>query len=213
MRRLQRILLVALLLATTASARSLEELERTLARSPPVSTRFVEYRFSHVLKKPLRTSGTMEYRADGVLARKVEAPFREITEVQGSTVRITRGDKPTRTLSLDRAPQMRLLLDSFRALLDGRLTPLERDFQVILAEQGDEWRLTLIPRDPGLARHLGSIDVYGAGDRPRCIEAVEGDGDAAFTLLDEAPDVAAPTRPQLEERCRPSSGAAGSKPR
>ena len=91
---------------------------------------------------------------------------------------------------------------------------LERDFQVTLAEQGEEWRLTLIPRDPGLGRHLGSIDVYGAGDRPRCIEAVEGDGDAAFTLLDEASDgAAAPTRPQLEERCRPSSGAAGSKPR
>jgi hypothetical protein len=60
MRRLQRILLlVALLLANTAPARSLEELEKTLARTPPVSTDFVEYRFSHVLKKPLRTSGTL----------------------------------------------------------------------------------------------------------------------------------------------------------
>lgn len=205
MRRLQRILLlVALLLANTAPARSLEELEKTLARTPPVSTGFVEYRFSHVLKKPLRTSGTLEYRADGVLARSVESPFRELTEVEDGTVRITRGDKPTRRLSLDRAPQLRLLLGSFRALLDGRLTPLERDFQVTLAEQGDQWRLTLVPRDPGMRRHLRSIDVYGAGDRPRCIEAVEADGDAAFTLLGDVSDMASPSRTQLEERCRVS---------
>ena len=205
MRRLQRILLlVALLLANTAPARSREELEKTLARTPPVSTGFVEYRFSHVLKKPLRTSGTLEYRADGVLARSVESPFRELTEVEDGTVRITRGDKPTRTLSLDRAPQLRLLLGSFRALLDGRLTPLERDFPVTLAEQGDHWRLTLVPRDPRIGRHLRSIDVYGAGDRPRCIEAVEADDDAAFTLLAGDSGMASPTRTQLEERCRVS---------
>ncbi len=65
-----------------------------------MTTGFVEYRFSHLLKKPLRSSGTLEYRADGVLARNVEAPYRESTEVEGDAVRITRDGRPTRTISL-----------------------------------------------------------------------------------------------------------------
>lgn len=204
------ILLCALLLTSTATpGRSLEELERALARTPPVTTGFVEYRFSHLLKKPLRTSGSLEYRSDGVLARTVEAPYREVTEVDGDVVRITRGDKPTRTISLERAPQLRVLLGSFRALLDGRLTPLERDFQLSLAEQDEHWTLTLVARDPRLSRHLARIEVYGAGDRPTCVEAIEADGDSALTLFEEASGAATTLdRAQLEQRCR-SSPAGG----
>ena len=100
-----------------------------LVRTPPVSTDFVEYRFSHLLKKPLRSSGTLEYRADGVLVTQCRwRRTARTTEVDGDQVRITRDGKPTRTLSLQRAPQLRVLLGSFRALLEGRLTPLQQRF-------------------------------------------------------------------------------------
>jgi len=212
MRRLERtILLCALLLANAAvPARSLEELEQALARTPPVTTAFVEYRFSRLLKKPLRTSGSLEYRSDGVLARTVDTPFREVTEVDGEAVRIMRGGKPTRTISLQRAPQLRVILGSFRALLDGRLTPLQSDFEVTFAEQEARWTLTLKPREPRLARQLARIDVYGAGDRPVCVEALEPDGDGALTWLGEAP----PSDPSLdraglEQGCRASAAGTG----
>jgi hypothetical protein len=208
MRRLERIILLcALLLANTAvPARSLEELEHALARTPPVTTAFVEYRFSHLLKKPLRTGGSLEYRSDGVLARIVDAPYREVTEVDGDTVRITRAGKPTRTISMERAPQLRVILGSFRALLDGRLTPLKDDFEVTFAEQDARWALTLKPREPRLARRLARIEVYGAGDRPVCVEALEPDGDGALTWLGEAPaSDASLDRAGLEQRCRASA--------
>jgi hypothetical protein len=175
-----------------------------------VSTDFVEYRFSHLLKKPLRTSGTLEYRTDGVMSRKVESPYQETTEVEGDAVRITRAGRATRTISLQRAPQLRVLLGSFRALLEGRLTPLESDFTITLDENGQEWTLTLQPKDPRLAKQLDHIRVNGAGDRPTCVEALESDGDAAFTLFGNAPaDTAAPpTRDALAQRCRPSAAPA-----
>ncbi len=141
MRLLPRTIPLSLLLLLTAMAtqgrelerdRGLEALEQKLARTPPVSTEFVEYRFSHLLKKPLRSSGTLEYRADGVMVRNVVAPGRELTEVDGGQVRITRAGKPARTLSLQRAPQLRVLLGSFRALLEGRLSPLQQDFALTL---------------------------------------------------------------------------------
>ena len=196
------ILLCVVLSTSTASSRALDEFERALRRTPPVTTGFVEYRFSHLLKKPLHVSGTLEYRADGVLARKVEAPYREITEVKGEQVRIEREGRPARTLSLQRAPQLRVLLGSFRALLEGRFAPLSQDFAVALAEDDTHWTLTLVPRDARLAKSLARIQVSGRADRPDCIAALEPDGDAAFTLLESAPaQDAVPARSALEQRC------------
>ena len=195
-------------MASTASpGRSLEELERALARTPPVSTGFVEYRFSHLMKKPLRTSGKLEYRADGVMARKVESPYQETTEVEGDAVRITRANRPTRTLSLQRAPQLRVLLGSFRALLEGRLTPLASDFEITLEDREKDWTLTLQPRDRSLSKHLARIRMHGSGDRPSCMEAVEPDGDSAITLFEDAPPAgeSAPTPADLARRCHLSA--------
>jgi hypothetical protein len=215
MRLLPRTIPLSLLLLLTATAtqgrelerdRGLEALEQKLARTPPVSTEFVEYRFSHLLKKPLRSSGTLEYRADGVMVRNVVAPGRELTEVDGGQVRITRAGKPARTLSLQRAPQLRVLLGSFRALLEGRLSPLQQDFAVTLDENPPDWTLTLEPRDPGLARHLAHIEVHGSGDRPACVEAVEPDGDGALTLFTAPPaGNTLPTRADVERQCRVSA--------
>ena len=199
--------MVALLFTGQAQGRSLEALERALQRTPPVTAAFVEYRFSHLLKTPLRASGRLEYRADGTLARHVDSPRREITEVSGDTVRISREGRPARTLSLARAPQLRVLLGSFRALLEGRLAPLEQDFEVRLEEQATRWTLTLEPRQPDLARHIERIEVFGSGDRPVCVAAREPDGDGALTLLADtgAPEVQPPTtasRAELESLCR-----------
>ncbi len=168
-----------------------------------MSTGFVEYRFSHLLKKPLRSSGTLEYRADGVLTRNVDSPYHEVTEVSGEEVRITRANKPTRSFSLERAPQLRVLLGSFRALLDGHLTPLTQDFDVQLTELPPRWTLTLKPKDPRLAKQLASIHVFGANERPQCLEALEPDGDGALTLLKEAPakEDKLPARSEVEQAC------------
>ncbi|HEV8442318.1 MAG TPA: LolA-related protein [Steroidobacteraceae bacterium] len=207
---MRRLLLLSVLLATNTAAfsRALEDFERQLARTPPVSTGFVEYRFSHLLKKPLRSSGTLEYRADGVLTRNVTSPHEEVTEVTGDEVRITRANKPARTFSLERAPQLRVLLGSFRALLDGHLTPLTRDFDVQLTEQAPRWTLTLKPKDARLARQLARINVFGADQRPQCLEALEPDGDGAVTLLEDAParEDKLPARSEVERACH-ASGA------
>jgi hypothetical protein len=214
---LPRTILLALLLASTAaSGRSLDELERALKRTPPVKTAFVEFRFSHLLKKPLRSSGTLEYRADGVMARIVELPNRETTEVIGDQVRIARAGRSPRTMSLQRAPQMRVLLGSFRALLEGRLTPLQQDFNVALDDGGAQWTLTLKPKDAALAKHLARIEVHGNGDQPACVEALEPDGDGALTLfaaggvpLTGATASATPARTEIEKLCRAPASVPG----
>ena len=177
-----------------------------------MTTGFVEYRFSHLLTKPLRSEGTLEYRADGVMVRNVSAPVHETTEVDRDQVRITRAGKSPRSMSLQRAPQLRVLLGSFRALLEGKLTPLKQEFEVMLAEDGAQWTLTLKPRDPTLAKHLAHIEVHGHGDKPSCLEALEPDGDGALTLFTSEPAGAmSPSRVELERTCR-AAGPQGATP-
>jgi Outer membrane lipoprotein carrier protein LolA-like len=205
-----------LLVSTAASSRSLEEFERQIARTPPVSTDFVEYRFSRLLKKPLRVGGMLEYRADGVLARKVESPYQELTEVMGEQVQITRAGKPPRTVLLQRAPQLRAVLGSLRALLEGKLQPLAVDFDIVLEDSSAGWKLTLTPKDARLKKYLMHIDVFGAGDRPACLQTVEPDGDASLTLFGSPPASPSsklpPARAELESRCRSSVGPAAAGP-
>jgi hypothetical protein len=191
-----------LTISNPAHSLGIEELEAKLERKPPVVTPFVEYRFSHLLKAVARSSGTLEYRADEVLARTVISPFREQTEVVGDEVRIRRGERPERRLSLQRVPQLRLLLGSFRAMLVGRIGQLSQDFNVALAEHPPGWALTLRPLDARLARYLDRIEVHGSDDRPHCFEVIEPDGDATLTFLGSPPEDHMSARAALEGLCR-----------
>jgi hypothetical protein len=194
---------------TSAPAESsgIEDLELKLARVPPVSTSFIEYRFSHVLKRPTRISGTLEYHADGAMVRIVESPYQEHTAVSGGEVSIQRGQRAAQHFSLQRAPQLRVLLASFRALLDGHLTPLSQDFDLALAEDAPRWTLTLRPLDAKLQKYISHIEVYGADARPACLEAVEPDGDTTLTLFGGTDLPATPRieRAALEGLCRAGS--------
>ncbi|HEV7606656.1 MAG TPA: LolA-related protein [Steroidobacteraceae bacterium] len=191
-----------LTVSNPAHSLGLEELETKLVRKPPVVTAFVDYRFSHVLRSAVRSSGTLEYRADEALVRTVTSPFREQAEVVGDEVRIRRGERPERRVSLQRIPQLRVLLGSFRAMLDGHVSQLSQDFNVALAEQPTGWALTLRPLDTRLARYLARIEVHGSADRPHCLEVVEPDGDVTLTFLEVPPDERISARPALESLCR-----------
>jgi hypothetical protein len=191
-------------LATTpAPARTLGELEQALTRPPPQITSFVEYRFSRLLKRPTISSGTLEYRDAGVWVRAVDSPRQERAEIEHDELRVRRADGTDRRVSLTRAPQLRMLIDILGALLEGRLMQARDAFAVSLTSADEAWGLRLVPRDPALARKVARIDVFGIGDSPGCIEMLEADGDASFTILGGA---ASPPpmkeRADVETQCR-----------
>ena len=168
-----------------ASAKTLAELEKALMRPPPQSTPFVEYRFSHLLKRAAIATGTLEYREDGAWVRTVDTPRPERAEIIDDEIRMRRGNGPERRASLSRAPQLRMLLDSLRALLEGRITRLGDEFETRFTSRESGWGLRLAPRDATLARKVRRIDVYGVGDAPSCIEMAEPDADygQSFSML------------------------------
>jgi hypothetical protein len=177
---------ILLLAPATTPARTIPELERDLRRQPPQVEPFTEYRFSRLLKRPAVASGTLEYREADVWVRNVEQPAPETAVISQGEIRIRRGTGAERRLSMSRAPQLQVLLESLQALIEGRISRLASDFDVSLGSKGEAWGLRLTPRDARLAQTIARIDVFGSADAVSCIEVAEPDGDASITLLGDA---------------------------
>ena len=168
----------------------------TLGRPAPSSTPFAEARFMRVLDQPLIVSGELSWLGGDTLRRRVDAPRKETSTIANGEVTLEREGKSPRTFSLQRAPQLKVLLDSFVALLGGDASRLGDAFVVDLKRQGTQWTITLTPGDAKVARQIGRIVVNGAGNEPRCMHMEESDGDVAIDLLGAlaAQMPAAPTR-------------------
>jgi hypothetical protein len=202
-----KALLVLLLLPATAwcAAPDLDGLLSRLARPAPATTPFIEVRFSNLLARPLVVSGELEYLGADSLARTVKEPFRERTEIRAEAVSVQREGERVRRFSLKRAPELRILLNSFAAILGGQRAPLEQQFTLNL--QGDEaaWTLVMTPKDARIKQRIKDIAVTGGASEPRCLITTEPDGDASIQLLAGAASIKLPDaidRSWLDGHCR-----------
>jgi len=180
----------------------------SMGQPAPAHTAFAEARFMQMLETPLVTSGELAWLGGDRLQRRVEQPLREIATIADGEVTQQREGKRERHFSLKRAPQLQVLLDSFVALLGGDASRLQQAFEI--TDEGEatgDWALTLVPRDPRVARTVASIRIDGAGSQPRCMRMQEADGDLAVDLLGtlaaKMPDQ--PTREALDALCRGQS--------
>lgn len=207
-----RWMVVAALLPTAAalgeaisSAPDLDTLLQHLTRPAPATTPFVEVHFSPLLSRPLIVSGEMEYDGPDALARTVEKPYSEHTQIQGDTVSVTRGNGKPRTFSLQRAPDLKTLLSSFSALLGGNRAQLEQGFTLALSGDDAQWSLTLTPRDSRVSQRVSRIVVNGAAGRPRCMTTMAPDGSVTVMLMEDAARTSVPPdidRAALDKVCR-----------
>ncbi len=157
-------------------------LER-LVRPASDSTSFVEIRYSSMLTEPIVASGELEYRKDGALVRRISSPYAETAVVTTETVVFERKGSKPRQFSLDRAPELRGMLTSFGALLQGDREMLERHFSVTTTGNDAGWQIELTPKDRKLKTRIALIRVDGVNGSPRCFTMVEPDGDASLMAL------------------------------
>jgi len=180
---------LAMLCLTLASAplhaadTDVDTLLARLVRPAPDSTSFVEVRYSNLLEKPVVVSGRLEHREDGSLVRRVEWPYQEVTVLQGENVAVERAGSKPRRFTLDRAPELRGMLASFGAILQGDRQMLARYFTVTARGSDARWELTLTPRVDKLKQRLSRIVVNGAGSRAQCFALEEPDGDESLMAL------------------------------
>jgi len=205
------VLLCTLLLGAGAvsrpaqpSAPDIDALLARLARPAPSSTAFREVHFSRLLAHPLVVDGHLQYLGAGALAREVEQPYHERTEIHGDDVTVTRGSS-VRHFSLEHAPDLHDLLSSFSALLGGDRRLLAQQFTITASGQSGHWSLDLTPRDPRVRSHMGVIAIDGAGAQPLCITTGQTGGSTTVMLLGtlaRAPLPAAADAAALRAHCR-----------
>jgi len=147
-----------------------------------MSTPFVELRGSRLLKKPLRIEGEYARPAGDTLVRQVRAPYVEKSTIKAGSVTIARGAS-AHTYSLDRAPQLAGLQNSFGALLSGDRAQLERVFRIDSDGTRERWTLRLTPKDARMAGYVRGLALFGRGAELRCIETTPVKGDLQRTLL------------------------------
>jgi Outer membrane lipoprotein carrier protein LolA-like len=192
------------ILAADPAPPDLDALLQHLARPAPATTPFVEVHFSPLLSRPLIVSGELEYAGPDSLARTVDKPYAEHTEIHGETVSVTRGNGKPRTFSLQRAPELKTLLSSFSALLGGNRRQLEQSFNLTVSGDEAHWTLGLAPRDSRVSQRVTRITVNGAGGSPRCMTTAAPDGSVTVMLMEDAARTQVPSdvdRGALDKVC------------
>jgi hypothetical protein len=181
-----RLAAALMTLATTIASAAdpgTEALLERLARPAPESTAFVEVRYSALLTEPLVVAGELEHRDDGALVRRVLEPYRETTTLLGENVTVERDGSRPRRFSLDRAPELRGILNSFGAIVKGDRATLEQHFEIASSESDSTWRIDLVPRGDKLRARLARVRVDGHADRANCMTMEEPDGDATVMAI------------------------------
>lgn len=159
--------------------------------------KFVERKFSALLKAPVESSGTLVFRAPDILEKRTTEPQRESVRIEGNMVTYegapVRGSTQKRTFALSDAPQLAALIESLRATLAGDLPALRRHYQVswTAAEGPSGWRLTLVPNDRALREAVAKIEMRGAGSEVSAVDIVEASGDLTLLRITPAPTPAA----------------------
>lgn len=161
----------------------LDVLLERIRQPAPASIAFTEARFSRLLKQPTIVTGQLGYLGSDHLDRSVERPYREHTEIRGESVRVTREGEPDRTFALQRAPELRTLLQAFASLLGGNRATLERYFRLQAEGDLDQWTLELTPLDAHIQRRLERVSITGKHELPQCFSLYTHDGGVSIMLL------------------------------
>ncbi|MFO7594116.1 MAG: LolA-related protein [Pseudomonadota bacterium] len=173
-----RVLLWSLMLLPSvgmAEPVSLPELMGLFAQHEQRSVSYIEHQYLDILDMPLKSSGTLTYRAPDYLEKKVDnggGSYR----VQGQQLQVEQNGKP-RSIALESYPALAAFVAAFRATLAGDTRTLQRYYQTDLQGEWDDWSLTLKPTQAEMSRVVREIRLHGKAGRINLIETLEQGGD------------------------------------
>lgn len=192
--------------ALAATPTLAESLLAKLARTPPVSTPFIQVSYRGVLDRPLVVSGSMRWLGGDRMQRDIREPFKATAKIDNGELSVQRGDGEVHRMPLTRAPQADAMLAGFRALLGGDVAALQKNFALSASGNDAHWVVTLTPHTAQLKRQLSSIVIDGRNAEPRCLTVRDANGDTSITLVGAMAKAGlrsvAPLQSALAARCR-----------
>ncbi len=165
----------------------LAQLMQQRAQVTQARVQFTEQRNSDLFERPLILSGTLRYDSPARVEKQIDIPFKERYVVDGDVLRIERGGKRPRTVSLNEHLALWAFVESFRATLAGDLSTLQRFYEVSLEGNREQWRLLLRPRNEQMRELVDSIKIEGSNADITAIEILEVGGDSSRLSIGPAP--------------------------
>jgi len=159
----------------------LRELMLSFAKKKSKSARFKEEKFLSFLEQPLKSEGTLHFRAPDYLEKNITKPQKEQLVVENEIVKIVDQQGMSRTFSLDDYPPLKELLNGLRYTLLGKLESLEQYYELTLNGNCQQWNLILVPKSNSTMDFIERIIFLGEKDNIEKITWVETNGD--FTVM------------------------------
>ena len=164
-------------------ALSLERLMQQFAGIEHRQTRFSETRQLALLESNLTAEGSLSFEAPDRLSKTYDPPDGQSYEISGNRLTLRKADGREEIVLLDNSPQLLAYVASLRAVLAGDLQRLRTYFDTRLSGSAADWRLTLSPRDPRLARQILRIEITGRQAEIVQSVVIEQGGDRIVTRL------------------------------
>ena len=165
-----------------ANAFDLQQLSDQLAKPEVIHGQFIQEKHLRALPQPLTSKGTFVLAKNHGLLWLLKTPLQQdyrITD-QGIARRDASGWQMLPGKSAG-AEQNRLFL----AVLQGDSSGLQRDFELSLSGEAQDWRLTLVPRSMLLKQVFTQINITG-GERVHSIELLETQGDSTLLRMQDS---------------------------
>lgn len=172
-------------ISTESCVVELEELMASLARKKEETARFKEEKFLKVLSQPLKSEGTLYFRAPDYLEKITLKPQKERLVVEKNSVRFFDRQEELRSLSLDDYPPLRDLLNGIRFTLLGELAELKKYFELELRGDCRQWSLILVPKSESAMNIIERIIILGEQDTILKFTLVEANGDFSIMTVEK----------------------------
>ncbi len=181
MKRLSVWLLLCCL-APLAQAFDLQQLSDQLARPEVIHGQFIQEKHLRALPQPLTSKGRFVLAKNHGLLWLLQTPLQQDYRITAQGIARRDGNAwqmlPNKSAG---AEQNRLFL----AVLQGDSTGLQRDFELSLSGEPQQWKLTLTPRSVLLKQVFNQINIDG-GELVQRIELLETQGDSTVLRMQDA---------------------------
>jgi len=174
--------LALLTLSSLANAFDLQQLSEQLAKPDVIHGRFTQEKHLRALPQPLISKGSFVLAKNHGLLWLLKTPLQQDYRI--SAKGIARRDATGWQLLPNKsagAEQNRLFL----AVLQGDSSGLQRDFELALSGDAQQWQLTLTPRSVLLKQVFNQINISG-GTLVNTIELLETQGDSTVLRMQDS---------------------------
>ena len=174
--------LALLTMSALANALDLQQLSEQLAKPDVIHGQFIQEKHLRALPQPLISKGSFVLAKNHGLLWLLKTPLQQDYRISANGI-ARRDDNGWQMLPNKSAgaEQNRLFL----AVLQGDSSGLQRDFELALSGDAQQWKLTLTPRSLLLKQVFKQINIDG-GALVQTIELLETQGDSTVLRMQDS---------------------------